>query len=265
LATCVDSDPFVTIARSNFDQALADALADIRTELYPAASFVMAQPDVFNYSNYGLPTIIARGSNRLSELDPLLFEVTIGKGLIGNYYPSIGRIFLKKTKWCRHTLIHETLHSVSTFADQHNIRTAIQYRFLNEGLTELFSGYILWKKYNSCYVFWKNRYPNVRCTSSESYHKWTRLWYTFCRFVPFNTVAELFFNDNHLLWADQWSNFLQDISNIGYTFSDPLRRSQGIPEDRFLLECKKSFGENQVEKIFEKDSYDFDFSKLMII
>lgn len=261
MATCTNSDPFVTTARTNLDQALADTLADIRAEVYPAASFVKAQPDIFNYSNYGHLTEIPQGSNRLSEFDPFVFDFTFGRGPVGLYNPGSGRIFIKKTKWCRHTLIHETLHSVSTFAEQRNIRTGSQYLFLNEGLTELFSGYILWKRYHYCYVFWKNRQPFVRCTSSTSYHKWTRIWYTFCRFVPFNTVAELFFNS----WTDQWSNFLEDISSVGYAFNDPLRSGKGILEERFLAECKNNFGENMVEEIFDKDSYDFDFSKLIII
>ncbi len=266
MVSCADADIYLNGARANFDQALADVLADIKSQLYPSASFAIETPGLFFYNKYGYPTTISTESCRLTEFDPFIFEATFGRGVAGTYNLPTGRIFVKETKWCRHSLIHETLHSVSTFAEANNWRRGMSYLFINEGLTDLLASFISWKLHNDCYVTWKNRPALVKCIPSSGYNKMARIWYTFCRFMPFNSIVELYFNDKKLSWTDQWANFLNEIAEAGYTFNDPLsQRSQVILEDRFLFECKKSFGENEVERIYEEDSYDFDYDKLIII
>ena len=262
LVSCGNSSQFVESSRNNFDQALTNALADIKGELHPSATFVVVQPAQFTYLNYGYTTTIPQGTNRLSEIDAFMFDGIFGTGKRGLYVPESGRIFVRQTSWCLHTIIHETLHSVSTFAIHQNIKFGNRYPFLNEGMTEFLSGYILSRRYPDCYIFWKRRYPTVRCSSSIGYQRMARIWYTFCRFIPLDIVEKVFFNVNSLSWGTQLTTFLQDITNRGYTFSDPIRQVGGILEDRFLAECKRSFGEQQVDEIFELESSDFDFSRL---
>jgi len=83
-----------------------------------------------------------------------------GRGL---YDSENGRIFLCQGKWCRETLIHETLHSVSFWASRIDMRR----RYLNlfEGLTEFFTGYIMFCSHQDCYQAWREeRYQKCSVT-----------------------------------------------------------------------------------------------------
>lgn len=62
-----------------------------------------------------------------------------------------------KNSWCRETLIHEILHSVSLYSriwDRFPNIMRLR-RFFREGITECLTGYILLKRHKECYEEWK--------------------------------------------------------------------------------------------------------------
>jgi len=257
---CVDRQGYIAEARRNLEEALSNALSDIRTVLNTSADFVVEQPGMYYYWDYGLQGVLFPGTTRVKEFDPILFTVHFGSGLRGNYDPNSGRIFLREGAWCRHCLIHETLHSVSIFAA--NIRVGDQYPFLREGLTEFMTGYVLWQQHPHCYESWKERtYPDW-CALSQDYGNMARIWYTFCRFIDLEKVKKLFFGNGEQRWSTVWSSFLGEIRAAGYNFNDPLRGTRGRLQDRFLDECKRNFGRAQVERIVEMESFNFEYETL---
>jgi hypothetical protein len=117
---CAERLPY--IGRSNeLEALLSEALHDVREVMGEGVGFVVQRTGLFEYSDYGLPMSLFPGSARAKSFDKLLFDGLFGQGLRGNYHPESGRIFLREGTWCKHCLIHETLHSISILAAQQNI------------------------------------------------------------------------------------------------------------------------------------------------
>jgi hypothetical protein len=263
LTNCGSRNPYVTPARANLETALSEALDDIKSVLNSSARFMVDQPRAFMYSDYGINTILSPGSSRIKEFDPFLFDRHFGRGFRGIYQPESGRIFLKEGSWCRHCLIHETLHSVSVFVVPQNRHVGDRYIFLREGLTEFLTGYVLWRKYTNCYNAWKGKMHPDWCALFSDYEEMARIWYTFCRFVPFEKVKKLFFGNSTTNWSRLWNEFLREINTLGYSFNDPMGGGPLRFQDRFLNECKTAFGRAAVERIHEMESSDFEYDKLL--
>jgi len=106
----------------------------------------------------------------------------------GLYDAATGKIILCQGKWCRETLIHETLHSVSFSA----VRADLKRRYVNlfEGLTEFFAGYIMSSKYPDCYEAWKEQ-KYQEC--SVTYISFVKLWAAFCRFIRMQELLRIYF------------------------------------------------------------------------
>jgi len=98
---------------------------------------------------------------------------------------------------------------------------------------------------------------------SPDYEEMARIWYTFCCFIDFENAKSLFFGNGMANWSDLWSRFLGKIHEADYgNFRDPMPRSIGRLQDRFLDECKTNFGRSDVERIFEVESHNFNYGSL---
>jgi hypothetical protein len=209
----------------------------------------------------GTPQMISLTSGiRIIELNPVdilvnypRFPIDAGRGL---YDPLIGKIILCQGKWCRETLLHETLHSVSFSS----VRMDLRRRFLSlfEGLTEFFAGYIMFRKDSECYVAWKeNRYPYCSVTYVPS----VRLWATFCRFIPMAELVKIFFWNGMPDWENHCHGLLDKIHQLGYPhFDDFIKRPVPTVESKILEECLKNFGREKFRSIYEgplPDALDF--------
>jgi len=249
----------------SINDILVEGLEDIRETLYQGANFAK-EPGLFNYLDYGLPVTLYPGANKAKELDDLLYDTLFSRGSRGtsrgNYQPSYGRIFFRRGSWCRDTLIHETLHSVSIFGLDQNIRIGDTYLFLREGLTQFLTGYVLWRKYRQCFDAWKGKIYPQQC-ALRAYEDMTRIWYTFCRFVDFEKTKTLYFGNGLFDWSRVWSEFIISINDAGYVFRDPL---PGIParlQDRFKDQCENAFGRYEFNKILEMESYGLDYGLIV--
>lgn len=246
----------------HIDTNLAEALSDIRETLYHGANFAK-EPGLFSYTDFGLPRTLYPGANKATELDEFLYDNIIDRGSRGGYKPQHGRIFLRRGSWCRDTLIHETLHSVSIFAYDQNIRIGDRYPFLREGLTELLNGHVLWRRYPQCFDAWKDKTYRQWC-SLEGYEDITRIWYTFCRFVNLGEVERLYFGNGSFDWNRAWSQFIRSINDAGYDFEDPFQGRVGRFQDRFVVQCRRAFGKYEFDRIFEMESSDLDYGSIAL-
>jgi len=178
----------------------------------------------------------------------------------GLYVPTLGKIFLRHGRWCRKTLIHEALHSLSVF----NIRTDLNpFLFLREGLTEFLTGYILLKRYTECYNAWRQKkYPECRIAD---YERNVRLWCAFCNFVSIKPVAKIYFWDPQSDWQTSYNEFIAAIHNAGYiNFHDIFAVQPVISlEDAFVQECIDNFG-SPFRDIYESRIRGLDLSRVLV-
>jgi len=257
---CSSRAPFIS---RHINEILDEGLGDIRETLHQDADFVKA-PTLSSYRGYGIGGIervdLYPGSNKAMQLDSFLYDINFGSGSRGNYHPESGRIFFKEGRWCRKTLIHETLHSVSIFAYDQNIKIGTIYPFLREGLTEFLTGYVLWQNYRQCHEAWKAKiYPQL---CDLAYKDMIRIWYTFCRFVDFEAIKKLYFGNGSNVWRKVWGEFIQSVNDAGYVFQDPLI-GRGDLQDRFVDQCRRAFGRYEFDKILEMESLDLDYGLIV--
>jgi len=161
--------------------------------------------------------------------------------------------------WCRKTLIHETLHSVSLYSRIWNKFPSIiaKHYMLIEGITETLTGYVLFKCHQNCYDRWKTNQLD-RC--SISYRESVRLWCSFSQIVSIMELAKFYLSLTNN-FTDPWSQLVQSIHSAGFTqFNYQLSEDSAFNEPQFREVCVKSL--LGFKKIYESQTESFDFSKL---
>jgi len=205
--------------------------------------------------------IVLPPSVRICEVPEALWSVNFPdyRHARGIYRISLGKVFLRQGKWCRKTLIHEALHSLSVF----NVRTDLhQFLFLREGITEFLTGFLLFKRYIQCYNAWRQKtYPECRIADYERY---VRLWSAFCNFVNIKAVAGIYFWKPRSDWQTAYNEFLTEIHHAGYAnFRDIFTLEPVISlEQAFIQECMDNFGPS-FRDIYESRIRGLDLSKVL--
>ena len=149
----------------------------------------------------------------------------------------VGKIFLQKNNWCRETLLHEALHSLSVFNDLDLRR---RYSVFEDGLTEFFVGLILFKKYPDCYSNWLLE-SFAKC--SMTHQRTVRQFYAFSNYISCRTLMKLYFWVPNRAWTTARSDFITEIQSSGYNkFSDILDQNYTEPTELFFEECEANFG-----------------------
>jgi len=236
---------------SELENQRSSALQDIRTIFAQAQTYPRGVPKQIRIAAAGPPIFrILSSDTRIVELD--VAEVAInypgfpatGRGL---YDSETGKIILCQGKWCRETLIHEIFHSVSFGA----VRMDLGRRFLNffEGLTEFFTGYVLFCRHTNCYEAWKEeRYQECSVTYARS----VKLWAAFCRFIRIQELFRVYFWNGTTEWEAKCDEFFTSIRQAGYpNFGDFRRRPIPTIEMKILDECLKNFGRARFTHIYE--------------
>ena len=257
---CIDGTKFITQTRvrNQLEASLNRVISDAKKLLFPNAFKVNpSRPFTLN-AGTGIAIPIP-ASTRIYEVPKALWSDNFpnwshARGL---HRSSLGKIFLHEDKWCRETLIHEALHSLSVF----NIRTDLRrYRFLNEGITEFLTGYILFRKYPKCYQAWKQeRYSECKVT----YKRQVRLWCAFCNFVSLKEVVRIYFWDRSTSWQGCYNFFLDAIHNAGFPHFADFLNLEPTPtlEEVFIDECTKNFGQG-FTNVFESRLLSLDYKRL---
>ena len=226
-------------------------MVDIKNTLYPQAQ-VSAQSQSFQIqiATTGTPSwIFSPSDQRVVELDWVDIRANYpnfpagGRGL---YEPQAGKIILRTDGWCRETLIHETLHSLSITGARSDLKRS----FLNffEGLTEFFTGYVMFRVYHDCYLAWKlGQYS----WCSVTYTPWVKLWAAFSRFIPISELVKVYFWDGTGNWEAKTSGLLNAIHSAGYPrFDDFITKRTPTVEAKLYEECRKNFGRDRFESIY---------------
>ena len=241
------------ISSSDLEALRENALDDVKDTLYQQAQVGSPSANCqIRVATAGIPQWIPLTSGiRIMELSPIdilvnypTFPINEGRGL---YDPKIGKTILCQGKWCRETLIHETLHSLSFSSVRMDLRRTFLSLF--EGLTELFTGYLMFCRYPKCYTAWKmNSYPYCSVTYVPS----VRLWATFCRFISMAELVKIFFWNGTPNWEGRCRGLLDCIHKSGYPlFDDFVKRPNPTVESKILEECLKNFGREKFRSIYQ--------------
>jgi hypothetical protein len=221
-------------------QAIDGALKDIQTYLYKDA----ALPEKW----------VVR---RISKGEAIAFR----KGsLRGEWTPATKELLLVEGEWCVSTVVHETLHGVSSIQA---LNEALQLKPLFEGLTECLTGYVLYKKYSYTYSnCWNTDEHLTWCRIPDLYRPNTRSWGAFFHFVPIRCIFPIYF-ESHSNWKTMCSGFADAIRTAGYPkFRDVLERvlSSQITDRMFWAECKQIFGKKFA--VISGTPFSLDFSSV---
>jgi len=182
---------------------------------------------------------------RVWILDNRTWDQVFGLGGERGYYnPQTNKILLKSENWCRKTLIHESLHSVSIFSHPRNLDEFEITQLFAEGLTEFMTGLLLWRKYRDCYELWRlGRFPKW---CSVSYPRETKIFLAFCGCTNVQNLLDFYFgtHTDDLLVA--WSDFIEAIrTDTGKRFKDVFPDGRRIDLIMaFRNECERLFGKN---------------------
>ena len=252
---CTKYDGVVTLAENNKELhgLLDQVLDDIRTNFNKQVNQLPSEWFIRDHF-YLSPEV------RIVELKPFDFIKYFSPNSRGTYNVDSGKIFLHRGKWCRSTILHETLHSVSSLSLnlQENIDFAKKNKWIREGLTELFAGYLLYKKYTDCYEAWRTSlFQNCTIT----YPREVKFWSTFCQFVPITIPAKLYFWNPLQTLNDSYHHFIEAIRCKIPNFPDLLHSGNILKQTEFREVCMNHFGKNfcKIEKSRKKS---LDFAKL---
>ena len=178
-------------------------------------------------------SVVSLTSNDLIyELSKEDFDILVGserpKNKIAFYDPNDGRIYLQEGKWCLRTIIHETLHACSVCAFEPQLYGLHKSFF--EALTELYSGYILYKTQQEAYCnCWKQ---DSKMLCEIRYYNYLIKIAPIFRFIPMNYTYDLYFYKSGSNWnlaitffvakiKTHYSNFTNPIS-VGYSLLDNI-------------------------------------------
>lgn len=159
-------------------------------------------------------------------------------GLCGYYIPSEGKTYLVKDTWCLETLIHETLHSCSRPCLEPELS---KYDELFDGLTELYTGYIIFKEFSECYT---NCFLPEGQLCEIGYPDYTKLWTTFCNFVSLKNTIQIYF-PTEKIWDEEVDAFVERVKHLGFDkFKNPFAAASLASLKRFELICNNTFGDD---------------------
>ena len=199
-----------------------------------------------------------------SPPEELIFEIhpmdlvqhwgLIVPGLRGYYVAKEGKTYLVKGNWCLETLIHETLHACSRPSLEPELK---RYDELFDGLTEFYTGYILFQAFKECYT---NCFVPAGQLCEMTNHDYTKLWAALCHFISLRNTIRIFF-PTEKLWDDEVVTFVQRIRDLGFTrFINPFGRTGLSSVTRFGMICDDTFGDNYNRISEQKNRYiDYNF------
>jgi len=178
---------------------------------------------------------------------------TMIPGLRGCYRAMEGKTYLVKGMWCLETLIHETLHACSRPVLEPELK---RYDELFDGLTELYTGYILFKEYQKCYT---DCFISTGQQCEITYYDYTKLWTAFCNFISLENTLGIYF-PTEKIWDDEVDLFVSRIKKLGFNkFTNPFGQAGLSSVTRFEIICNKTFGDDYFDICEDRNRFT-DFS-----
>lgn len=217
-----------------------DCTVLIQKHLFPDAELANPSETVSIRLSYpNLHDYILKPTEIVLELEKLDLDNLLHRdnaNVKGCYVPELGKLFLVRSNWCLETIIHETLHSCSRPSTYFQL---YKYDRLYEGLTEFFTGYILYKEFCDCY---DDCFTTSGRLCQMTYTDHVKLWAGFCNFVSLKNLIGLYFPTTSS-WEQEVENFVNSVQALGFErFSSPFT-SGGLPSDvKFEIICTETFG-----------------------
>jgi len=193
---------------------------------------------------------------RVWMLDKETWKEIFGRyGKRGAYEASGNKILLEKDCWCRKTIFHESLHSVSIFSDPCNREEYRRPLLFVEGMTEFLTGLLLFRRYRHCYENWRlMRFPRW---CSLSYPRETKTFLAFCGCTSAQSLLDLYFGTHSNELPAAWRGFTRAIrQDSGKKFKDVFREGERIGFFMaFKNECERQFGKKfrKLQKFLDYD------------
>jgi hypothetical protein len=168
----------------------------------------------------------------------------------GLYNPEYGKILLNRDRWCLKNLYHEVLHSLSIFSCRVDLKKRAD--TLAEGLTEFFTGVLLWKSHPYCYENCWRRMTGKEC--QYTYGPFTNYWCAFGQKIHVRQILDLYFWKGNASWEALFGEFIGRIRSSGYPeFTNILLTTSPFPlAILFHDECVTRFGQ-EYEDASERD------------
>lgn len=257
---CDDRDNIVGGAFPDFNGLTNHALKLIQTHIYPNAKRVNPSQAVTLALSQPHREHTISPSEMVFEIDKIDLDNKLDidtTGYKGCYIREEGQMYLCKGNWCIETIIHETLHACSRESESDELD---KYYPFFEGLTEFYTGFILFREYQSCY---ENCFrTDIRRLCQITYEELTKLWVAFCNFVPLSITTCLYFNDNNS-WGDTVTKFVKKVNELGFTnFKNPFSKGKLSTDQKFAIQCNNSFPE-EFNKICASRTRYTDFSRVL--
>ena len=283
---CPRSDQYRSSSRTSDDlEALGkEALADITASLQCNVQYGLATEDLSDIRRC-LSTRTTdstflflknpRGAGRFIEGRTRFYvlnddewqanrKMTLGPNYMGSYVYVPAAVLLHKSSnpafsWCRTALIHETLHSTSLYSRifENPIGIIPNHKFLNEGITECLTGYVLLKRRPDCYATWK---LSMLGQCGVAYKQQTKLFCSLAQIIGITPLAK-FYLSLEKEFNSPWSKFLGAIHSAGFAkFNYSIDGQKAFRENLFRDECIKNIA--GFKKIYESDARALDFSKI---
>lgn len=158
----------------------------------------------------------------------------------GRYYFQSNKIILNPEKWCKKTVIHECLHSVSIFSHPCNSRFFKKTLSFSEGATEFLTGLLLFGNHYDCYKNWiKKRYK----VCGLSYKHDVKIIFAFCGCVDPQVLIDLYLGNRTNVFPTAWTCFTEDIiQHTQSNFKDILDEGLRVGLiNAFGFECERQF------------------------
>jgi len=121
------------------------------------------------------------------------------------------KIVLPASDWCRKSLVHEILHSLSYFYRDERLAEKAQtdWMFVVDGLNEFFTGYVLYKTRDeySCYDYWiERKYTYCKI----SYENYVKIFGALARaLISLQDLKKIFFYRKDVKWQAVYAEFLE--------------------------------------------------------
>ena len=167
----------------------------------------------------------------------------------GKYFP-LQKVIALSNKGCRKTLIHELLHSFSSFLRIPALYEKVKKEsYLIDGLTEFLTGYVLFTKYHDCYEKWIDEFSFC----ALSYKPYVKIFGATAQvIIPIEDLAEIYIYNPHRDWFNLYDNFLREYGLEDFLIEKPKKRKKISSDNLFLntikMVIRNRFGQEKLNE-----------------
>ena len=239
----------------------------IKQFLFKDASFTQTLSDIqIRVTKPSPRMVLIPSSQRIIELESTDFlqfapgyNSTTISNVRGVHNTTDGRLYLHQGHWCIKTAIHETLHACSI----PSLIDTPSYRPTYEGLTELYTGYIMHKAFPNSYQYCWRGGDERMCRNT--YDDTIRIWGAFCHFIPLKETIPIYFYQGNNDLVSLHEAFAKRVSTtVKKEFANPFALGGLSTHTKLENECRKCFDKAKFNRIWSSREKYTDFNSMQI-